>query len=295
MRQFEQLAICVSTDMPDNKYIYDSKYNTSKMFKLVTKENRKEHNGDMPILNYSNYHVGKLIETGYNPNLIFNNTEAKDRVSSKIEWHRMHEESGYTPNTVYTPNDIDNLVFPIIAKPDNRYAGQGIMVYDSLEAAKKEDLTKFDVFSEKFEIKEEFRVFCWKGIPLIHMYRVPSNDETKSLTKDINDKLEFNYELGTEELSQDIREVVNEFASAHKDLDFYSIDFAVTEDDIPYVIEMSSEPGPCFGVLGHVYREMYNECNETPLTQEAEDQINTWIKQDIDATIASDKNRFKIR
>ena len=36
--QLKRLALAVSIDMPDNEYIYDSKYSTSKMFNLITKD-----------------------------------------------------------------------------------------------------------------------------------------------------------------------------------------------------------------------------------------------------------------
>lgn len=292
--QLKRIALAVSVDMPDNKYIYDSKYNVSKMFEILTKDKKAEPS-KMPVLNYSNSKVEKMIKDGWDPNLIFNSVKAKERVSSKAKWHKIHEASKYTPNIVFNKGDIKNLAFPIVAKPDNRYAGQGIVVFKKPDELVDVTLEEFSVFSEKIDIKEELRIFCWKGRPITHVYRVPANDQTKDLSKDPKDKLKFNYELGTKPVSSDLIDVVQEFSEAHKDLDFYSIDIAIDSKDNPYVIEMSSEPGPIFGVMGHVYKEMYTEYFGEMLSPETTKLIDQYIQQDIDQTINSDKSRFKRR
>ena len=289
------LALAVSIDMPDNEYIYDSKYNTSKMFKLITKEDKNVKPADMPVFNYSNWKVEKMIEDGYKPELIYNSIEAKQRVSSKKEWHKLHEKSKFTPNIAFTKGDIKNLAFPVIAKPDNRYAGQGIVVFNKPDDMVNAKLEEFSIFSEKIDIKDEIRIFCWKGRVLMQVYRVPANDDTKTLSKKPEDKLKFNYELSNDKISSELSELVQEFSRVHDDLCFYSIDVAIAEDGKPYVIEMSSEPGPIFGVMGHVYREMYADHFKEAIAYEANKMIDTYIKEDIDATVNSDRERFKIR
>jgi len=206
----------------------------------------------------------------------------------------LHEGSIYTPKTVYNAKDISSLKFPIVAKPDNRYAGKGIMVFRSIDDVKGIQMEEFSVFSEKIDIVEEFRVFCWKGEAISLMYRVPANDETEGLTKDKDDKLQFNYELSTDMPADDTREAIKEFSEAHKDLDFYTIDFARSKDKL-YVIEMSSEPGPCFGVLGDVYKRMYMDFYNAGPDANMFKEIDKFIVEDIDATVASDSKRFKIR
>jgi hypothetical protein len=292
--QLQMIALAVSVNMPDNEYIYNSKYNVSKIFKLLTKDKNAEPT-NMPVFNYSNWKVKKMVKDGWDPNLIYNNVESKQKVSSKAHWHKIHEDSDYTPNVVFSKDDIKNLSFPVIAKPDNRYGGQGIVVFkkpDDLTDAKLED---FSVFSEMIDIKEEIRIFCWKGRPLMHVYRVPANNETKDLSKDPDDRLKFNYELSQHKLNDDLMEVVQEFSQKHEDLHFYSIDIAVDKKGHPYVIEMSSEPGPIFGVMGHVYKEMYIEHFGESLSYETNKLIDTYIEEDINQTIKSDKDRFKLR
>ena len=292
--QLKRIALAVSVDMPDNKYIYDSKYNVSKMFEILTKDKKAEPS-KMPVFNYSNWKVEKMIKDGWDPKLIFNSVKAKERVSSKAKWHKIHEGSKYTPNVVFNKGDIKNLAFPIVAKPDNRYAGQGIVVFKKPDELVDATLEEFAVFSEKINIKEELRIFCWKGRPIMHVFRVPANDQTKDLSKDPKDKLKFNYELANQQVNGDLMDVVQEFSKVHSDLDFYSIDVVIDDKGHPYVIEMSSEPGPIFGVMGHVYKELYTEYFGEPVSPETDRLIDTYIEEDIDQTINSDKSRFKRR
>ena len=292
--QLQQLALVVSIDMPDNKYIYDSAYNTSRIWDVITKETLDNFNPELPVLNYSNYNTKQLIKKGYDPKLVYNKKEAKDRVASKLDWTMLHKDSGYIPKTVYNSNEINRLQFPIVAKPDNKYAGKGIQVFNTIKETDGVDLKQFSVFSEKINIIEEFRIFCWKGEPISLMYRVPANDKTKDLSKDKDESLKFNYELSTDMPADDTKEAIRYFSDAHKDLDFYSIDFARTKDAL-FVIEMSSEPGPCFGVLGDVYKRMYMDFYKTGPDALMFKQIDKFIVEDIDATVASDSKRFKIR
>ena len=58
---------------------------------------------------------------------------------------------------------------------------------------------------------------------------------------------------------------------------------------------MSTEPGPCFGVLGHVYKKMHQDHYGTEMPQSDYQAIDKMIQEDIDATIASDPKRFSVR
>lgn len=290
----KKACIAVSLEMPDNKYIYDSKYNISKMFQLLDK-NEKAEPSEIPVLNYANWKIEKMIKDGWDSKYIYNKIDAKERVSSKVKWYKIHEESSHTPKTVFDKKDLNQLSFPIIAKPDNRYSGQGITVLNSDSDLKEIDLDQFSVFSEKINIKDELRIYCWNGKPLMTVHRVPGNEETKNLSKKPDDKLLFNYELSKEPIPENLTSVVEEFSKKHEDLDFYSVDIAVDENDHPFVIEMSSEPGPVFGVMGHVYKEMYKDYYGEEVSDKTREIIDAYIEEDINTTIASDESRFKRR
>lgn len=292
--QLQRVGLAVSVDMPDNLYIHDKSYNIHKIFQLFTKEEKAEPQ-EIPVFNYANWKIEKMIADGWNPELVYNKIEAKERVSSKADWHKIHEGSQYVPKVAYDKEGIADLKFPIIAKPDNRYSGQGIVVVKDASELEKLDLKEFAVFSEKIDIDQELRIFCWRGTPIRQLYRNPANDETKNLSKDPDDKLKFNFELEQGELRYDIADLVKEFSEAHKDLDYYSIDIAITKDGKQYVIEMSSEPGPIFGVMGEVYKNIYEDFYNEPLSPEAQAKIDEYIKQDMDQTHKSDPERFKIK
>ena len=291
--QLKKVALAVSVDMPDNRYIYESDYNVSEMFELLAKD-KKVRQFDIPVFNYSNWKVDTMVKDGCNTELIYNKVEAKERVSSKADWHKLHQSSKFTPKVAYDESGLKDLKYPVVAKPDNRYAGQGIVVFKSEDDLTDANLEEFSVFSEKIDIKNELRVFCWRGKPLMQVNRIPANEETKALTKKSDDKLKFNYQLQSEGVSEGLEDLIKEFSEAHKDLDFYSIDVAMTEEG-PFVIEMSSEPGPVFGIMGHVYKEVYEDFYGEPLSAETNAKIDEYIKKDIDQTIKSDKDRFSIK
>ena len=105
------------------------------------------------------------------------------KIASKVKWHATHKDSNNVPKTVSDAKDLDQLEFPIIAKPDNRYSGQGIIKIDTFKEAKDMDLSDFEVFSEKIDIDEEHRIMMWRGEPVMWVQRVHGNKETKEMTK----------------------------------------------------------------------------------------------------------------
>ena len=292
--QLKKICIAVSVEMPDNKYVYDSKYNVSKVFELLDK-NKKAEPSETPVLNYANWKIEKMIKDGWDSKFIYNSIEAKQRVSYKVKWCKTHEESEHTPKVVFDKSNLKELKYPIIAKPDNRYSGHGIMVFKEEKDLEGVDLDQFSVFSEKINIVDELRIYCWKGKPLMLVHRVPANEETKNLSKKADDKLVFNYELSKSPITENLVSVVEEFSKEHNDLDFYSVDIVIDDKDHPYVIEMSSEPGPVFGVMGHVYKEMYKDYYGEDVSDKTNKIIDAYIEEDINTTIASDESRFKRR
>jgi len=292
--QLGRVGLAVSVDMPDNVYIHDSKYNIGKIFKLLTKEEKAEPT-DMPVFNYANWKIEKMIADGWDPELVYNKIEAKERVSSKVDWHKLHEGSEFIPKVAYDAEGLKDLEFPIVAKPDNRYAGQGIVVFKTQEDVDNADLKQFEVFSEKINIKEEFRLFCWRGEPLMLLKRIAADEKTKTLDKDVDDKLKFNYEKQPGGSHKPFSDLIVEFAGVHEDLDFYTMDVVIDEDDKPFIIEMSSEPGPIYGILSYVYGYIYEDFYGEALLPETKKIIDTYIKEDVDQLIKSEKGRFSVK
>jgi hypothetical protein len=290
----KKLAIAVGVDFIDNRYIYDKNWDVYKVFELYTKTDKSKAQ-NIPVLNYGREKTENLIKAGYDENLIYNKFDAKERVSSKSNWYKLHENSKYIVKTVYSDKNLKDLSFPIIAKPDNKFSGQGITIFKNESEIKGKDLSEFAIFSEMIDIRDEIRIFCWMGKPIMHTYRIPANKETKNLSKDPDEKLKFRYELSTEKLDNSFNELIKEFSDEHADLHFYSIDIAVDTDGNKYVIEMSSEPGPVFGVMELVYREMYLTHFKKPLSPEASKMLDNHREYDINQTIDAEPDRFKIR
>ena len=285
----------VAMSQDDHRYITRDEYHVSNYMKLFTKGDKPYKVTNFPIINYCNIHTQKLMDAGTSTDLIYNKIDAKMRVASKIDWHKIHKDNPNVPKTVWKEEDLDQLEFPIIAKPDNRYSGLGIVKFDTLEDAKDADLSDYTVFSEKVDIAEEHRIIFWRGKALMWVQRVPANEETKKMTKAKDDKLKFNYVLkNIDKMPEEWHEVFVPFIDEHNDLDIYSIDLMIDEDGKPWVVEMSSEFGVPFGVMAPIYKEVYQDYYGNKLNLTDEEQIDMYREKDIDATIASDKKRFSV-
>ena len=289
-----KVVMCVSTELTDFKYVTDKSAHTRNFMQLFTKGDQP-FKSDMPVINFCNIHTQRLLDAGTPKDLIYNPKEKKMEIASKVKWHETHKDSKHVPKTVSEPEDLDQLKFPIIAKPDNRYSGMGIQKFDTLEDAKKADLEDFEVFSEKIDIDEEHRIMMWRGEPVMWVQRVHGNKETKEMTKKKEDKLYFKYVLkNIDKMPEDWNEVFQEMNEAHEKLDLYSIDLMVDTDGKPWVVEMSSEFAPLYGVMAPFYKKVYQDYYGKKLDSTDSAEIDTYQKKDIDSTINFDKKRFSV-
>ncbi len=292
-----KVVMCISTTISDFDYVTNDGMYTKNYMKLFTKGD-EPFKSDMPVINFCNIHTQRLLDAGTPKELILNPKEKKQEIASKVKWHEIHKDSKFVPKTVTDAKDLDQLEFPIIAKPDNRFSGQGIVKIDSLEAAKDMDLSDFKVFSEKIDIDEEHRIRMWRGEPVMWVQRVHGNKETKEMTKKKEDKLYFKYVLkNLDKMPEEWNEVFQEMNEAHDGLDIYSIDLAVDKEGQPHVIEMSSEFAPLYGVMAFIYKKVYQNYYNKNLHSSDEAQIDMYQEKDIDSTLSFNKkfkNRFSV-
>ena len=287
-----KVIMCVSTELTDFKYVTDKSCFTRNYMELFTKGN-EPMKANMPVINFCNIHTERLLDAGTPKELIYNPKEKKMEIASKVKWHETHKDSKHVPKTVSDAKDLDQLKFPIIAKPDNRYSGQGIIKIDTLRKANDMDLSDFEVFSEKIDIDEEHRIMMWRGEPVMWVQRVHGNKETKEMTKKKEDKLLFKYVLkDLSKMPKEWNEVFQEMNEAHEDLDIYSIDLMVDTSGKPWVVEMSSEFAPLYGVMAFFYKKVYQDYYSKNIHPADEAQIDMYQKKDIDSTIEFDKKRF---
>ena len=292
--ELHKVIMCVSTEITDFKYVTDKSTYTKNFMQIFTKGDQP-FKADMPVINFCNIHTQRLLDAGTPKDLIYNPKEKKMEIASKVKWHETHKDSKYVPKTVSEPEDLDQLKFPIIAKPDNRYSGMGIQKFDTLEDAKKADLEDFEVFSEKIDIDEEHRIMMWRGEPVMWVQRVHGNKETKEMTKKKEDKLYFKYVLkNLDKLPEEWNEVFQEMNEAHENLDLYSIDLMVDTDGKPWVVEMSSEFAPLYGVMAPFYKKVYQDYYGKKLNPTDAKEVDTYQQKDITSTIDFDKKRFSV-
>ena len=287
-----KIHMCVSKTITDFKYVTDKSCYAKNYYELFSKGD-DAFKATMPVINFCNIHTQRLLDAGTPKELIYNPKEKKMEIASKVKWHKTHKDSEFVPKTVSDAKDLDKLEFPIIAKPDNRFSGQGIIKIDSLEDAKDMDLSDFEVFSEKIDIDEEHRIMMWRGEPVMWVQRVHGNKETKEMTKKKEDKLFFKYVLkDLSKMPKEWNEPFQEMNKAHEGLDIYSIDLMVDTDGKPWVVEMSSEFAPLYGVMAFIYKKVYQDYYGKKLHSADEAQIDMYQKKDIDTTINFDKKRF---
>lgn len=287
-----KIHMCVSKTITDFKYVTDKSCYAKNYYELFSKGD-DAFKATMPVINFCNIHTQRLLDAGTPKELIYNPKEKKQEIASKVKWHETHKDSEFVPKTVSDAKDLDKLEFPIIAKPDNRFSGMGIVKIDSLEDAKDMDLSDFEVFSEKIDIDEEHRIMMWRGEPVMWVQRVHGNKETKEMTKKKEDKLFFKYVLkDLSKMPKEWNEPFQEMNKAHEGLDIYSIDLMVDTDGKPWVVEMSSEFAPLYGVMAFIYKKVYQDYYGKKLHSSDEAQIDMYQKKDIDTTINFDKKRF---
>ena len=289
-----KVIMTVSTALSDFEFVTNKDTAAKNYFQIFTKGD-KPFKTDMPVINFCNIHTQKLLDAGTPKDLIYNPKEKKMEIASKVKWHETHKDSKHVPKTVSEPEDLDQLKFPIIAKPDNRYSGMGIQKFDTLEDAQKSNLDDFEIFSEKIDIAEEHRITMWKGEPQSWFHRVPADDKTKNMDKSTDAKLHFNYVLkDVDNMPKEWQPVFDEFTEAHKGLDIYSVDLMVDTDGKPWVVEMSSEFMPIYGVMAYFYKKVYQDYYGNKLSPADEKELDKYHQQDIEYTVNSDKKRFSV-
>lgn len=290
--EFQKVMITRRAELKDS-FITGPEYSTKDYWVVLTRGTEEtDVPKELPVLNYDKGTLEKLIEAGViREKQVYNKLQARKKVSSKAEFYKLHADSGYIVPSVLDAKDIKDLNFPVVAKPDNEHSGLGIKVFNKVEDLEKEDLSTFSSFSEKIEIEEEHRFFVWRGEMIQWAQRKPMDDETADIAKkDPEKETNFAYILRNEQPSDEIKKVITYFSEAHSDLDFYAIDLAETKDGKIYVFEMNSEPGALFGVMSLVYRRIYEDWYQKPISEDTIKLLDEFREKDIKANNKQNPN-----
>lgn len=213
-------------------------------------------NKKYPVYNYGNYDELKLlIQRGdVNADNVYNNPENLINANSKVEFHKKTEGLDFVPKTVFTKEDaIGKLKFPVIAKPSGGSKGEGIQVFKDKDGLEKSKADNLEVFSEKFDLKREFRAISICGKVVFIAERVPTNEKAKSLREeDIFDRdgtldQRSSYVWETVEFDEEIKkDVVEDMCKKVCDaieLEVLGIDVGLDSKGKLFVIEANTCPG----------------------------------------------------
>lgn len=215
---------------------------------------------NIPVFNYGNTpELQELIDSGFIlEKNVYNLPKNLVNANSKVEFHKKTEGLDYVPKTVFKKEEAAGLKFPIIAKPSGGSKGEGIKVFKTKEELDS-STDAFDLFSEKFDLKREFRIISIKGEMVFIAERIPENDKANSLrenqheNKDIFDregtlsgrssykwvKVEFGKDIPEEKAFQDICRSINEALS----LEFLGVDIGLDSSGKLWCIEANTCPG----------------------------------------------------
>lgn len=183
-----------------------------------------------------------------NPKAKFYNQLKDYEISTdKVKFSKAFKDSKFLPKTVFSLDDIDELTFPIIAKPNSGHSAVGIELFETKEKALASKM-KFDLWSNAVDIKTEFRLFILGG-EIIHLAeRIKNIDNDQSVgVKKANDKIDLvyidqNFDTLPKEMKSKLIALHNDVKKKVK-LDFYDIDLILDTDGEFWIPEINGAPG----------------------------------------------------
>lgn len=250
-----------------------------------------------PILNYSNLVVLNILKS--HPYVkIFNPVYAKSRVNSKSNFYKNAGKitRNFLPKYETNPHNVlKSLKFPIIAKLDDGHSGLGIIKIDTPKKFNQINHNRFDLYMEQIDILKEYRIYVWKGTPLITLERINIG---KTLDKkSTNEKLEFVYLLRYHKILEDysskkennyidddlvyLHSLTKDVALEIPELDFFAIDLATDKSGRMYIFEINSEPGNVYNSLFTLYNYMYFDVYGMKMDLFSEKYLKDKIIEDI--------------
>ena len=273
----------------------------NKFFKQLHENNidDTEINPDYPILTYHTDTVKKLLDSGkIKEENIYNHPDHISKSGSKEEFHKLVGEDVNIPKTVYSKNDaLENLNFPIIAKPSKGHSGIGIQIIEKPDLMEDVDEKIFDTFSEYIDKAEEHRFINFKGKPIFWMERTPLNEKAKNGKGEAKEEMEFGYaKRNVKDLPKDYRKVLERFCKIYEDLPYMCFDMMKGKDGKVYVIESNAQPGVPFDSTIEAYKHIYEDFYKKPLDKESLTKLDEYAKTMVEKTLKKDGGkRFSIK
>ena len=256
-------------------------------------------NPDYPILTYHSDTVNKLLKAGkIKKENVYNHPEHISKSGSKEEFHKLVGEDENIPKTVYSKNDaLEQLEFPIIAKPAEGHSGKGIQIINKPDLMEDVDEKIFDTFSEYIDKEEEHRFINFKGKPIFWMERTPLNEKAKTGKGSAKSEMEFGYaKRSLDDLPEDYRKVLERFCKIYEDLPYMCFDVMKGKNGKVYIIESNAQPGVPFDSTVEAYKHIYEDFYKKPLDKESLTKLEEYANAMIEKTLKKDGGkRFSIK
>jgi len=256
-------------------------------------------NPDYPVLTYHSDTVNKLIKAGkIKKENVYNHPDHISKSGSKEEFHKLVGEDENIPKTVYSKNDaLEQLEFPIIAKPSEGHSGKGIQIINKPDLMEDVDEKIFDTFSEYIDKEEEHRFINFKGKPIFWMERTPLNEKAKTGKGSAKSEMEFGYaKRSLSDLPKDYRKVLERFCKIYEDLPYMCFDVMKGKNGKVYIIESNAQPGVPFDSTVEAYKHIYEDFYKKPLDKESLTKLEEYANTMIEKTLKKDGGkRFSIK
>ena len=256
-------------------------------------------NPDYPVLTYHSDTVNKLIKAGkIKKENVYNHPDHISKSGSKEEFHKLVGEDKNIPKTVYSKNDaLEQLEFPIIAKPAEGHSGKGIQIINKPDLMEDVDEKIFDTFSEYIDKEEEHRFINFKGKPIFWMERTPLNEKAKTGKGSAKSEMEFGYaKRSLSDLPEDYRKVLERFCKIYEDLPYMCFDVMKGKNGKVYIIESNAQPGVPFDSTIEAYKHIYEDFYKKPLNKESLTKLEEYANAMIEKTLKKDGGkRFSIK
>jgi len=272
----------------------------NKFFIQITENNidKLDIDPNYPILNYHSDITQELLDRGLTKNKnIYNHPKDIKLSGSKEEFHKLVGNDENIPTTVYSKKEaLDQLTFPIIAKPASGHSGIGIKVIKDKSEMNDIKESEFDTFSEFIDKKEEMRFFNFRGNPIFWMERTPLNDKAKNGKGNSDEAMEFGYALrDANNVPKDYLDVLKRFCKIYDKFPYICFDMMKDKNGKVYVIESNSQPGVPFDSTAKIYEKIYEDFYNEPLDKSSKEKLDEYSQEMIQRTLDKDNKRFSIK
>lgn len=266
-------------------------------------------NIEMPCYNYGNFkEISEFIKVkAILPENIYNLPQNLKYANDKVEFFKKVESFSFIPKTVFKLEEAKKLKFPIICKPKDGSKGIGIEVFKTKEELESSE-NKFDVYSEKFNLKREFRVISVCGNMVFIAERIPMNEHADALreSEDIFDRessldsrSSYKWEVvkfGKDGIpSEDKFKAICKKTNEALELEILGVDIAIDDNNKLWLIEANTCPGLNKDQVLLIYEAIFEDFYGRKIQGYGKDQLESYREQLLNASSSDIKFAFSGR